>query len=83
MLNNKRFTDMIKDYQEDRSMTRNTKIEAITLMRIAIIFSAIFYVEVTLIQVATVLLSISVFVYIIRLPTQDNLQRTEWRGNTE
>jgi uncharacterized membrane protein YbaN (DUF454 family) len=79
ILSSRWFGETIKNYQEGRGITRNTKVRAISMMWVMIFFSAWFFVDSLYVRIAIICVAIGVTVYLIRLPTRGELGSTESR----
>ncbi len=71
ILSSRRFGETIKNYQEGRGLTRDTKVRAISMMWASIIISAWFFVSNLFVRVAMIGVAIGVTVYLVRLPTME------------
>jgi len=69
ILSSRWFGETIKNYQEGRGLTRDTKVRAISMMWAMILISAWFFVSNLFIRVAIICVAIGVTVYLARLPT--------------
>lgn len=70
LLSNRWFGEYIRNYQEGRGIPLKTKMAALTVLWITIIYSAFFALdEILLAQVALLLIALGVSVHLIRLPT--------------
>jgi hypothetical protein len=69
ILSSRWFGETIKNYQEGRGLTRNTKVRAISMMWVMILVSAWFFVSNLVVRVAIICVAIGVTVYLVRLPT--------------
>lgn len=69
LLNNKWFGDYIRNYREGKGITLKSKIFAVTLLWITISYSAIFAVNILLVQLILLIIAIVVSIHIITLPT--------------
>jgi uncharacterized membrane protein YbaN (DUF454 family) len=69
ILSSRWFGETIKNYQEGRGLTRNTKVRAISMMWVMILVSAWFFVSNLFVRVAIICVAIGVTVYLVRLPT--------------
>ncbi len=69
ILSSRWFGETIKNYQEGRGLTRDTKLRAISMMWVMILVSAGFFVSSLFVRVAMICVSIGVTVYLVRLPT--------------
>ena len=70
LLNNRWFGEYIKNYQAGRGIPLKTKIIAITVLWLAIVYSTIFVVnEILIAQIVLLTIAAGVSVHLIRLPT--------------
>jgi uncharacterized membrane protein YbaN (DUF454 family) len=70
LLGNRWFGEYIKNYQEGRGIPLKTKILAISVLWVAIIYSAFFALdEILIAQIALLLIAVGVSVHLIRVPT--------------
>ncbi len=70
LLSNRWFGDYIKNYQEGRGVPMKTKMVAITILWVTILFSAFFALDGILIaQIALFAIALGVSAHLIRLPT--------------
>lgn len=69
ILSSRWFGDTIKNYQEGRGLTRDTKVRAISMMWVMMLVSAWFFVSSLFVRVAIICVGIGVTVYLVRLPT--------------
>lgn len=69
ILSSRWFGETIKNYQEGRGLTRDTKVWAISMMCLMILISAWFFVSSLFVRVAIICVAIGVTVYLVRLPT--------------
>jgi len=70
LLNNRWFGEYIKNYQAGRGIPLKTKIIAITVLWLAIVYSTIFVVnEILIAQIALLAIAAGVSFHLIRLPT--------------
>ena len=70
LLNNRWFGEYIKNYQAGRGIPLKTKIFAISLMWVSILFSIIFVArEIIIMQIALLIIATVVSIHLIRLPT--------------
>ena len=70
LLNNRWFGEYIKNYQAGRGIPLKTKIFAISLMWVSILFSIIFVArEIIIMQIALLIIATAVSIHLIRLPT--------------
>ena len=71
MLNNKYFGKYLRNYREGKGIPIKTKIFAITILWISIIYG-IFYVNIWIAQLTMVIIAFGVTIHLIRLPTLRN-----------
>jgi uncharacterized membrane protein YbaN (DUF454 family) len=70
LLNNRWFGEYIKNYQAGRGIPLKTKIIAISVLWLAIVYSTIFVVnEILIAQIVLLTIAAGVSVHLIRLPT--------------
>lgn len=70
LLGNRWFGEYIRNYQEGKGIPLKTKIVAMSVLWVAIIYSAFFALdEVLVAQVALLLIALGVTIHLIRLPT--------------
>jgi hypothetical protein len=69
ILSSRWFGETIKNYQEGRGLTRDTKVRAISMMWVMILISAWSFVDSLFVRVAIICVAIGVTVYLVRLPT--------------
>ncbi len=69
ILSSRWFGETVKNYQEGRGLTRDTKVRAISMMWAMILISAWFFVSNLFVRVAIICVAIGVTVYLVRLPT--------------
>jgi uncharacterized membrane protein YbaN (DUF454 family) len=70
LLNNRWFGEYIKNYQAGRGIPLKTKIIAISVLWLAIVYSTIFVVnEILIAQIVLLTIATGVSVHLIRLPT--------------
>ena len=76
LLNNKWFGEYIRNYTEGKGLTKKTKIAALSLLWITIIFSTVFMLDHLLpaqlvlpMQIIMIAVAIAVSTHILRLPT--------------
>jgi uncharacterized protein len=70
LINNRWFGEYIKNYQAGKGIPMKTKIVALTVMWLAIIYSTCFVVdEIMVAQIALLLIAAGVSIHLIRLPT--------------
>jgi hypothetical protein len=72
MLNNKYFGKYIRNYKEGKGIPLKTKIFAIFVLWITIVFSAFLIIDILLVQILLVVIAVGVTIHIIRLPTYRN-----------
>lgn len=64
------FGQTIRDYQENRSLARRTKVWAITLLWASILASSIWGTDNWIVRMLLLAIALGVTVYLLRLPTQ-------------
>jgi uncharacterized membrane protein YbaN (DUF454 family) len=70
LLNNRWFGEYIKNYQAGRGIPLKTKIIALSILWLAIIYSTIFVVnEILIAQIVLLAIAAGVSIHLIRLPT--------------
>jgi uncharacterized protein len=70
LINNRWFGEYIKNYQSGKGIPMKTKIIALSVMWMAIIYSTCFVVdEIMVAQIALLLIAAGVSIHLIRLPT--------------
>jgi uncharacterized protein len=70
LINNRWFGEYIKNYQSGKGIPMKTKIIALSVMWLAIIYSTCFVVnEIMVAQIALLLIAAGVSIHLIRLPT--------------
>lgn len=69
MLTNKYFGKYIKNYQEGKGIPLKTKIYAISLLWITILYSAFFIVPIWVVQIILFTIATLVTLHLVRLPT--------------
>jgi uncharacterized protein len=70
LINNRWFGEYIKNYQAGKGIPMKTKIIALSVMWLAIIYSTCFVVdEIMVAQIALLLIAAGVSIHLIRLPT--------------
>lgn len=69
ILSSRWFGETVKNYQEGRGLTRDTKVRAISMMWAMILISAWFFVSNLVVRVAIICVVMGVTVYLVRLPT--------------
>ena len=69
ILSSRWFGETVKNYQEGRGLTRDTKVRAISMMWAMILISAWFFVSNLFVRVAIICVAIGVTVYLVSLPT--------------
>ena len=75
LLGNRWFGESIRTYQEGKGIPMKTKMLAMVMLWVAIIYSAIFALdEILIAQVALLLIAFGVSIHLIRLPTLKNKQ---------
>jgi uncharacterized protein len=69
LLNNRWFGEYIRDYQEGRGIPKKTKIVAISLLWLGILYSTFFVVdEILIAQIALLFIAAAVSFHLVRLP---------------
>jgi len=69
MLNNKYFGKYIRNYKEGKGIPLKTKLFAITILWIAIVYSAIFIISIWIVQLILFAVAVAVTLHLFRLPT--------------
>ncbi len=69
LLNNRLFGEYIRNYREGKGIPLKTKIAAVTVLWIAIVYSAFFVVDIIEVQLVLLVVAIAVSIHIMRLPT--------------
>ena len=69
ILSSRWIGDTVKNYQEGRGLTRDTKVRAISMMWAMTLISAWFFVSNPVVRVAIICVVMGVTVYLVRLPT--------------
>ena len=69
MLNNKYFGNYIRNYKEGKGIPLKTKLFAITILWITLVYSAIFIIPILIAQVILFGVAVAVTLHLIRLPT--------------
>jgi|SRR3990170_2432464 uncharacterized membrane protein YbaN (DUF454 family) len=69
LLNNRWFGEYIRNYKEGRGLPLKTKIIAVTVLWITIAYSAIFVLDILVVQIILLVIAIAVSIHITRLPT--------------
>ena len=69
MLTNKYFGKYIKNYREGKGIPLKTKIFAISLLWITIVYSAFFIVPIWIVQIILFAVAATVTLHLVRLPT--------------
>jgi len=69
MLNNKYFGKYIRNYKEGKGIPLKTKLFAITILWIAIVYSAIFIIPIWIVQLILFAVAAAVTLHLFRLPT--------------
>ena len=69
LLNNKWFGKYIRNYQEGKGIPLKTKIFAMTLLWVAILYSAfIAFDEILIVQIVLLAIALGVSIHLVRLP---------------
>ena len=69
LFNNRIFGEYLSNYRDGKGITLNTKIFALTLLWVTILYSALFIIVLWVVQLALFIIAIAVSVHIILLPT--------------
>jgi uncharacterized membrane protein YbaN (DUF454 family) len=69
LLSNRLFGEYIRNYREGKGIPLKTKIAAVAVLWIAIVYSAFFVVDIIEVQLVLLVVAIAVSTHIIRLPT--------------
>jgi uncharacterized protein len=69
LLSNRLFGEYIRNYREGKGIPLKTKIAAVAVLWIAIVYSAFFVVAIIEVQLVLLVVAIAVSTHIIRLPT--------------
>ena len=69
LLSNRFFGEYIKNYREGKGIPLKTKIIAVAVLWMAIVYSAFFVVNILAVQLVLLVVAIAVSTHIIRLPT--------------
>ncbi len=69
MLNNKYFGKYIRNYREGKGIPLKTKLFALTVLWVTIVFSAIFVIPILIVQIILFGVAAAVTIHLIRLPT--------------
>ncbi len=69
MLSNRLFGSYIKNYQEGRGLPLSTKILTLSLLWIVLSYSALFMVNIFIVQIILFMIALGVSIHIIKLPT--------------
>ena len=69
LMNNKWFGEYIRNYREGKGIPLKTKILALTFLWVTISISALFFVQILIVQVVLLVVAIAVSIHILRLPT--------------
>jgi uncharacterized membrane protein YbaN (DUF454 family) len=72
IINNKYLGSYIKNYRENRSIPKKTKILAVTLLWFSIISSVVFFIPQFIVKAVLLLVAAGVTVHILALKTIDN-----------
>ncbi|MEJ2241885.1 MAG: YbaN family protein [Candidatus Bathyarchaeota archaeon] len=72
ILNNKYFGKYIRNYKEGKGIPLKTKIFAIIVLWISIVISAIFIINILIVQIILFAIASGVTIHLIRLPTYRN-----------
>jgi uncharacterized protein len=69
LMGNKWFGTYIKNYREGKGLSIKTKIVALAVLWVSISYSALFWIDILILQIVLVAVAIGVSTHIIRLPT--------------
>jgi len=69
MKNNKYFGNYIRNYKEGKGIPLKTKLFAVTVLWVTIVYSAIFIISILIAQIVLVAVATAVSLHIFRLPT--------------
>ena len=69
MLHNKYFGKYIRNYKEGKGIPLKTKVIALTILWVTIIYSAFFIIPVLIVQIILVTIATAVTLHLYRLPT--------------
>jgi hypothetical protein len=69
LLNNRLFGEYIRNYREGRGIPLKTKIIAVAVLWITIVYSAFFVVNIIEVQLILLVVAVAVSTHILRLPT--------------
>ena len=69
MLSNRWFGSYIRNYKEGKGIPLKTKVFALSLLWISITYSALFMINILIVQIILFIIAIGVSAHIIRLPT--------------
>jgi uncharacterized membrane protein YbaN (DUF454 family) len=72
MLNNRYFGKYIRNYKEGKGIPLKTKLFALTILWIAIVYSAVFVIPILVIQMILFAVAAAVTLHLVRLPTYRN-----------
>lgn len=72
MLNNKYFGKYIRNYREGKGIPLKTKLFAITVLWITIVYSALFIIPLWIAQIILFVIATAVTIHLARLPTYHN-----------
>ncbi len=72
MLTNKYFGKYIKNYKEGKGIPLKTKLFAIIILWVTIVYSAFFIIPIWIVQIILFFIAIAVTLHLIRLPTYRN-----------
>lgn len=71
LVNNKYLGPYIKNFQENRGMTKRSKFNAISLLWVSILISAYFFTELFAVRLLLLIIAISVTIYLVKLKAID------------
>lgn len=69
LLRNKWFGEYIKNYREGKGIPMKTKIFAVSLLWITIVYSSFFVIQILAVQLVLLVVAVCVSTHILRLPT--------------
>ena len=71
LINHKLFGKYIKDFNEGRGVPLRAKISAYVMMWAAMLYSALFVLDILVLQMVVIATAVGVTIYLYRLPTTD------------
>jgi uncharacterized protein len=69
LMGNRWFGTYIRNYREGKGLSIKTKIIALTVLWVSISYSALFWIDILILQVVLLAVAVGVSTHIIRLPT--------------